>query len=235
MASPPDAVDGISGAIEGKSVKVHSVDKVAATLLPAVYLVYLLRRTPADVMASFGWANALTALRLLLIGPAVWAIHAANFGLAAGVFTLAVVTDLADGPIARARNEVSAIGGVFDHSVDALFVAAGLLALALFAELLVVPWVLPLLVLASFSQYALDSRILAGKALRASALGRYNGIGYYALLGTAVIGAVVFPAVGLPLELLATLLAVLGWTLVITTLLSMLDRLVAYRKARGSP
>lgn len=185
--------------------------------------------------AIWGWANALTALRLLLIVPAVWCIHVRDFELASGVFVLAVITDLADGPIARARNEVSALGGLFDHSVDALFVAAGLAALALFVPHFGVPGILHALVLASFLQYALDSKALAGQPLRASALGRYNGIGYYALLGTAVIGAVVFPAIGLTLEQLAVVLFGFGWTLVVTTLLSMLDRLLAYRKVRGSP
>ncbi len=185
--------------------------------------------------ATIGWANALTALRLLLIAPVVWCIHIADFNGAAAIFVLAVVTDLADGPVARARNEVSALGGLFDHSVDALFVAAGLFALALFSPALEVPWILPVLVLLSFTQYALDSKVLAGRALRASQLGRYNGIGYFVLLGTAVIGAVVFPAVGLGLELLAVLLTIFGWLLVVTTLLSMLDRLLAYRKVRDLP
>lgn len=201
----------------------------------AVAQVYLLWRTTADVKAGFGLANTLTALRLLLVVPMVWTIYRADFVLAAAVFTLAVITDFADGPIARARNEASALGGVFDHSVDALFVACGLLALALFGAVLVVPWLLPPLVLASFAQYALDSKVLAGRSLRASALGRYNGIGYFVLLGIAVIGASVFPIVGLSRELLARLVIVLGWVLVVTTLLSMLDRLLAYRTARGSP
>ena len=127
------------------------------------------------------------------------------------------------------------LGGIFDHSVDALFVAAGLLALVLFGAQLVVPWGLPVLVVLSFTQYALDSKVLAGRALRASALGRYNGIGYFVVLGIALIGAVVFEALGLSRALLAQLVNLCGWLLVVTTLLSMLDRLLAYRTARGSP
>jgi len=89
--------------------------------------------------------------------------------------------------------------------------------------------------LLSFTQYALDSKVLAGRALRASALGRYNGIGYFVVLGIAVIGAVVFPVLGLRGALLAQLVSVCSWVLVVTTLLSMLDRALAYRTARGSP
>ena len=35
-------------------------------------------------------------------------------------------------------------------------------------------------------QYALDSNALAGRHLRTSILGRYNGVAYYALVATAV-------------------------------------------------
>jgi len=229
-----------AGAVAGLSVKVHSAIQVALASRAALVEVYPLWRAPADVKAGIGLANKLTALRLFLIAPLVWALYRSDFLLAATVFTLAVITDLADGPIARARNEASVLGGFFDHSVDALFVAAGLLALALSgAELsgteLTVPWGLPVLVLLSFTQYALDSKVLAGRALRASALGRYNGIGYFVVLGIAVIGALVFPMLGLSHALLAQLVTLCGWALVITTLLSMLDRLLAYRTARGSP
>jgi len=219
-----------AGAVAGLSVKVHSTIQVTVDSRFALVQVYPLWRTPADVKAGIGLANTLTALRLLLIAPLVWAIYRldfllgalyrSDFLLAATVFTLAVITDLADGPIARARNEASVLGGFFDHSVDALFVAAGLLALALSgAEL----------------SGTLDSKVLAGRALRASALGRYNGIGYFVVLGIAVIGALVFPMLGLSHALLAQLVTLCGWALVITTLLSMLDRLLAYRTARGSP
>lgn len=224
-----------AGAVAGMSVKVHSEVQEAVGSRFAPIQVYPLWRTPADVKAGIGLANTLTALRGLLIAPLVWAIYQSDFLLAAVVFTLAVITDLVDGPIARARNEVSVLGGIFDHSVDALFVAAGLLALVLFGAQLVVPWGLPVLVVLSFTQYALDSKVLAGRALRASALGRYNGIGYFVVLGIALIGAVVFEALGLSRALLAQLVNLCGWLLVVTTLLSMLDRLLAYRTARGSP
>ena len=46
------------------------------------------------------------------------------------------------------------------------------------------PLVLPGLVAAAFVQYTLDSRALAGQRLRASALGRWNGIAYFVLLAT---------------------------------------------------
>jgi len=180
-----------------------------------------------------GWANALTALRLLLILPSVWFISRLDFAGAALVFCLAVATDLLDGPVARARQEVTPLGGVFDHSVDASFVACSLASLALLDEPLSVTPVLPVLVLVSFIQYALDSKVLAGHTLRASSLGRYNGIGYFVLLGIAVIGPVIGAPLGLTPDRLALLVPMIGWLLVVTTLVSMLDRFVAYQKARG--
>lgn len=181
--------------------------------------------------AKFGLANTLTAARLLLVLPSVWSIANGQLGLAASLFCAAVATDLADGRVARARGEVSALGGLFDHSVDAVYVASSFAALALPGSAVPLTPLLPVLVLLSFSQYALDSKVLAGKTLRASALGRYNGIGYFVLLGIALIGA----AIGLPATLLLPVVAIGGWLLVASTLLSMLDRFLAYQKARGSP
>ena len=92
---------------------------------------------------------------------------------------------------------------------------------------------LPVLIACAFLQYAVDSRLLAARGLRASALGRWNGIGYYVIVGTPVLRDALglgFPAAGLVLAL--------GWGLVASTGLSMADRLrrlVRARRARGSP
>ena len=178
---------------------------------------------------KIGWANALTALRLILVVPSAWSIASGQLGLAAVVFGVAVASDIADGRVARARGEVSKFGGLFDHSVDASFVGLSLGALALQSdqpEIAVTP-ILAVLVLLSFTQYALDSKVLRGQALRASVLGRYNGIGYFVVLGIAVIGT----ALNLPAVLLGSIVPAMAWLLVGTTLVSMLDRFLAYRKA----
>jgi len=171
-------------------------------------------------------ANGLTSLRLLCAPLCAHAILADEPRLAAGWFLLAVATDYADGPLARRRGEASSLGGFLDHATDALFVSVGLGALACAS---LVPALLPLLVAAAFTQYAIDSRAVAGRPLRASALGRWNGIAYYALLGTPVIrnGA------GLSWPSDAAVRA-LGWLLVASTLLSMADRALApWRRARS--
>jgi cardiolipin synthase len=168
-------------------------------------------------------ANALTGLRLGLAPLIVWAICAEAHALALACFTLAVLTDLADGRVARRFGETSVLGGFLDHATDAAFVASGLAALAFGGS---VPALLPPLVVAAFAQYALDSRALAGRALRASALGRWNGIAYFALLGIPVVRDGL--ALGWPAD---ALVRALGWALVATTLASMLDRSLPLRRA----
>jgi len=176
-------------------------------------------------------ANLLTALRLLAIGPTVWAVVQGHLVLASGLFAVAAVTDLADGPLARRQRTVSALGGLFDHGTDALFVSAALAALA---SLGTVPWALPVLVASAFAQYTLDSRALAGRPLRTSALGRCNGIAYYVAVGIPFIAGALAsglpdPAAGLlaPLTPQGPLPWLFGWLLVGSTLLSMADRAIA--------
>jgi len=93
----------------------------------------------------------------------------------------------------------------------------------------VVPAILPALVLLAFVQYALDSRVLAGRALRTSLVGRTNGIAYYVLLGVPVVRDAL--ALGWPP---AGLVVGLGWLLVASTLVSMTDRALALLLKRRS-
>ena len=76
-------------------------------------------------------ANALSLLRLLLSAPfAFWMLDPAAAPQAALLFVLAIATDLADGPIARRRGSVSALGRTLDHGSDFVFVTSGLAAAA---------------------------------------------------------------------------------------------------------
>jgi phosphatidylglycerophosphate synthase len=174
-------------------------------------------------------ANALTALRLLSAPLlAAFVAHGARRS-AALVFALAVATDLLDGRVARRRGEASPLGGALDHAVDATFVTVGVAALA--GRGILPVWLAPAIALA-FAQYALDSRVLAGAGLRGSALGRWNGIAYYVIVGIPVVRdalALGFPG---PAPVMA-----LGWLLVLTTAVSMADRarlLLRARRSRGS-
>ena len=102
-------------------------------------------------------ANALTAVRLLLVLP--FAFFMARGDLRHAVFALlamvvALATDFLDGAIARRTGTVSALGGTFDHTSDFLFVTCGLFAGALRGAF---PWILPILITAAFAQYVIDS------------------------------------------------------------------------------
>ena len=178
-------------------------------------------------------ANALTAARVLLVVPFAWLMargDAWSAALAGLVLAAAIATDLLDGPLARRHGTATATGGVFDHTADCLFVTTGLAAGAARG---VFPWVLPILVAAAFTQYVVDSYWgHGGRALRTSGLGRWNGILYFAPLGGDVL-------VRLGLQALGPVVTVLAWALVVSTVISMGERLWVFtrasRTARGSP
>lgn len=174
------------------------------------------------------WANLLTLGRFGLAVPCALAVADAAWALAALLFSLAVATDLLDGPLARRLGQATPLGGLLDHATDAWFVAVTLGALAAAGAL---PWLLPALVLAAFLQYVLDSRALLGRPLRASWLGRWNGIAYFAVAG----GLLFARALALPWPD-AAFWSVLAWLLVASTLASMVNRAIAwYRTVRDSP
>jgi len=161
-------------------------------------------------------ANALTGVRLAAAPALAAAIVCDAAATAAALFALAVATDLADGPLARRRGEVSPLGGLLDHASDALLCTSGLAALA--ARGVLTP-LLPLLVALAFLQYTWDSRVVRGQRLRASSLGRWNGVAYYVMVGIPVVRdalGVAWPGAGL--------VAALAWALVASTLVSMADR-----------
>lgn len=183
--------------------------------------------SPANPGQWLGFANAITAIRFPLAPLCAWSILNDAAMLAAVSFGVAVASDLLDGRVARLRGEVSRLGGLLDHTSDALFVAAGLAALASLGS---VPWMLPPLVLLAFLQYALDSQVLAGKKLRTSRIGRLNGIAYFVLLGIPLVRDVLelpWPAPGLVFGL--------GWFLVASTGISMADRGWAFWLSRRAP
>jgi len=171
-------------------------------------------------------ANALTAVRLLLVLP--FAFFMAQGDRRSAVFALiiwvvALITDFLDGPIARRRGTVTAWSGTFDHTSDFLFVTSGLFAGALRGAF---PWILPVLIAAAFAQYVIDSYwIHRHTKLRGSKLGRYNGILYF-------VPSIMDILIRTGLGFLAPLLTLLVWLLVLTTLLSMGQRLML--RSRGA-
>ena len=178
-------------------------------------------------------ANVLTAIRFLLIPFLVWNIIGAQWLMAATTIALAIVTDVYDGKLARHYNSASPLGGFFDHGTDALLVSSSAWALAQTG--LIHPWLWPFIGLA-FAQYAWDSKILLGRNLRTSQIGKYNGIGYYVLACTAIGSqalAVLFltpfqhrPLLEHGLHWLDRGVALAAWLLLASTILSMAERLI---------
>ena len=174
-------------------------------------------------------ANALTAIRLLLVVPFAYLRttgdpHSA--ALAALAMVVAIASDLADGPLARRTGTVSAFGGTLDHTSDFLFVTGGLFATASRGA---VPWLLPSLITAAFFQYVLDSYWIHRRGgLRGSRLGRYNGILYFVPLCVDIL-------VCLGWDALHPVLTLVAWALVFSTLASMTERLMLLGKALALP
>lgn len=170
-------------------------------------------------------ANALTALRLLLIGPVVWGITCPGDLAAGGLLACVlagIATDFFDGKAARRYGSASPRGQLFDHTTDFLFVTSGIAAAAVVGA---VPIALPILIVVAFSQYVLDSYWLhRQKQLRMSSLGRWNGVFYFVPL--VVLGVADLAPDASPLH---TLLRVVAWVLVATTLVSIVDRGLAAR------
>ena len=174
-------------------------------------------------------AHLLTGARLLAVAPV--AVAFARPGtlhplVVAGLILLAIVTDLLDGKVARSQGTASAGGMLFDHGTDCLFVSAGLAGAALAAR---VPMLLPVLIVAAFSQYVFDSYVLdRRKQLRMSAIGRWNGVFYFVPLcgvGLADLANLV------PLPLASTALAsatrFVAYALILSTVVSIVDRATA--------
>jgi phosphatidylglycerophosphate synthase len=178
-------------------------------------------------------ANALTGARVLLAVPLTLLMLRGDRSsalLGALVLIAGIATDVLDGVVARRRGTASAGGRLFDHTADCLFVTTGLAAGAARG---VFPWALPVLVAVAFGQYVADSYWVHRRtALRASALGRANGVLYFVPL----VGDVLARAGAGPLRPVVTVLA---WVLVATTVLSMGERLRAVRRTSravpGSP
>ncbi|MFN3236323.1 MAG: CDP-alcohol phosphatidyltransferase family protein [Pseudomonadales bacterium] len=176
-------------------------------------------------MSALTLPNLLSVSRALLAPLAFLVVSEGNWLAASWILFIALVTDLADGQIARQRGQITPLGGFLDHGSDAILVTCILAGLATSGT--VTP-LLPVLVVLAFSQYTLDSKALQGQPLRASKIGRYNGILYFVVSGFPILQ----PVVGLyPLSDAQILW--FSWLLVVTTLVSMLDRGLALYRQRS--
>lgn len=118
----------------------------SATFLTAALLWVVLARPAAPPAVLLGWAgvaagagllvpgaaNQLTLARAQLAAPAlVYSQHPSTFGLLALVVSVAGLSDLLDGFVARRLERPSQLGGGLDPVVDGVFFGAVALGLAL--------------------------------------------------------------------------------------------------------
>lgn len=178
-------------------------------------------------------AHFLTGLRLLLVVPVGFAFawpQSSWARWAIFIVALGIATDIADGRIARRIAAHSSFGQFFDHTTDFLFVTAGLTGTAFSRA--TTP-LLPVLIVLAFGQYVLDSRFLhRSPVLRMSWLGRRNGILYFAppcLVAVARSNWLIRIA-----SPLLTVACALSYLLVVSTLLSIIDRAVASIRPRSA-
>lgn len=177
-------------------------------------------------------ANALTAVRLALVLPIAAALARPDLlapGIVAILLCAAIASDYLDGPIARRTGTASATGQLFDHTTDCLFVTGGLMGTAIAGA--VTP-LLPALIPFAFGQYVVDSYVWhRQRQLRASFLGRWNGILYFVPIVLVTAARLPFPAsFAWFLQLVAR---VLGYLLVASTLASMIDRATTPVRSRA--
>lgn len=178
-----------------------------------------------QLMSMITLPNLLSVSRVGLALVMFWCVSEASWYMAVTVLWIAIATDVLDGFLARKLGIATPLGGLLDHGSDAVFVTLTIAGLTFHGW---APIMLVLIIPAAFSQYMLDSKSLAGQPLRASFLGRYNGIAYFVFAG--------FPIMQLTLGI--TLLPFdwfiwIGWGLIITTAISMLDRLVSLLSNRA--
>ncbi len=177
-----------------------------------------------SIMNKFTLPNLLSGSRLLMAPVAFYSIWYSQWLLAAIILITAITTDILDGIIARRRNQTTAFGGLIDHGSDAILVT---IMLSAEVYLGLIPWPMPVLVILAFTQYTLDSSALAGQPLRASKLGRANGILYFVLAGFPIMQN----ALNLhPLPDIAFMY--FAYVLILSTLISMSDRLITLVRLR---
>jgi phosphatidylglycerophosphate synthase len=168
-------------------------------------------------------ANTLTAVRLVLALPIAVVLARPELlspGVVALLIVVAIATDFLDGPVARRQGTASASGMLFDHSTDCLFVTSGLTGVAIAG--LITP-ILPVLIPFAFAQYVVDSYVWhRQRQLRASFLGRWNGILYFVPIVLVAASRLPFPAGFASLLRLAA--SAVAYLLVVSTLMSILDR-----------
>jgi phosphatidylglycerophosphate synthase len=167
--------------------------------------------------------NLLSVSRVILIPALAGALLQHVGWLSIMLFGVVVVSDILDGYVARKTRQASIWGARLDHGSDAIFVTA---ITGVFAYLGLLPVLLPCVIAVAFSQYSIDSTFTGNPGLRSSKIGRWNGIAYFVITGLAI-----FVHVFVTHLAIRELLATLGMVLVVTTMISIIARVLYFLKA----
>jgi len=149
------------------------------------------------VRRPFNFAHLLTSVRLLLIPFFLSAIEAGRQqpdALTASsvtlLFLLICASDYYDGPLARVLGLDSDLGKILDNLADITFL---LVTLSYLVYHHVVPWWIPTAIALAFSQYVIDSWLLARRkttvVLIANSMGHWAGILNYIFTGVMALHA----------------------------------------------
>ncbi len=140
------------------------------------------------------WANRITILRILLIPVfMVFLLVSIPYGawLAAGVFTLAALSDSLDGYVARSYKQETVMGQFLDPLADKLLVSAALVALVDLNRLSA--WIAILIISREFAVSGLRVVAMAeGRVIAASSLGKVKTISQI----VALIAWMILPEIG---------------------------------------
>ncbi len=99
--------------------------------------------------SNWNLPNALTALRMLAVPVFAWVLLAypgstSMRWLSTAIFVLAIATDAVDGRLARARNQVTDFGKLWDPIADKALTGMAFIGLSIIGEL---PWWMTILIL----------------------------------------------------------------------------------------
>lgn len=173
--------------------------------------------TPAQA-SVWNIANALTALRLLLV-PVFWVLLMHQDGTDPGwrtaafaVFAVASLTDRYDGELARRRGLVTDVGKIADPIADKALIGAALIGLSMLAE---VSWWVTVVVLVR----EVGVTVLRFAVIRYGVIAASRGGKAKTLLQTIAIGLYVLPLSGA----LPTIAAVVMAVAVIVTVVTGVD------------
>jgi CDP-diacylglycerol--glycerol-3-phosphate 3-phosphatidyltransferase len=125
--------------------------------------------------------NYLTTSRILSVPLFIWilftdrisSVHGERELLAAGVFTLAAITDRLDGYLARKYGLITTTGMLLDPLADKLLIASALIALVQFNPQVVKAWIAVVIIAREF--LVTDLRVVAadeGFTIQARSLGK---------------------------------------------------------------